>query len=120
MTDSVDASELRDRVRTEKNVDRAAKAVEAELRELDTPMTRARCYVLARAAVQAVQVEPPKKPAAPVQSMTLTPRRLQILKLCARGLTGPEISEELEVSIDTVRTHMRLMFAHLGVRTRAQ
>lgn len=50
----------------------------------------------------------------------LTRRESEILKLLAMGYTYKEISGKACVSIDTVRTHIRHVFAKLEVRTRTQ
>lgn len=50
---------------------------------------------------------------------TMTDRRLQVLKLVARGHTNPEIADSLEVSTETVKAHMRLIFELLDARSRA-
>lgn len=47
----------------------------------------------------------------------LTPRQLQILELMAEGLTRPQIAERLWLGIDTVGTHVRSIYAHLGVHS---
>jgi DNA-binding CsgD family transcriptional regulator len=37
----------------------------------------------------------------------------------ARGSTGPEIADELSISHDTVRTHVRNAMTKVGARSRA-
>jgi PAS domain S-box-containing protein len=49
----------------------------------------------------------------------LTPRELEVLQLAARGHTAPQIAEELVVSRDTVKTHLRHVYAKLEVNDRA-
>lgn len=49
----------------------------------------------------------------------LTPREREVTRLVALGLSGPEIAEELHVSHDTVRTHVRNATVKLGARSRA-
>jgi PAS domain S-box-containing protein len=49
----------------------------------------------------------------------LSPRELEIVRLVAMGDTGPEIADELHISHDTVRTHVRNAMAKLGARSRA-
>lgn len=48
----------------------------------------------------------------------LSPRELEVLRLLATELTGPEIARTLFVSVNTLRTHTKRIFAKLGVRTR--
>ncbi|WP_111720718.1 LuxR C-terminal-related transcriptional regulator [Homoserinimonas sp. OAct 916] len=45
-------------------------------------------------------------------------RELQVLKLLASELTGPEIARELFISLNTLRTHTRHIFEKLGVNSR--
>ncbi|MFO0590159.1 MAG: helix-turn-helix transcriptional regulator [Polyangiaceae bacterium] len=49
----------------------------------------------------------------------LTPRETQIARLVADGLVNKEIATKLSISEWTVSTHMRRIFAKLGVETRA-
>lgn len=50
----------------------------------------------------------------------LTEREREVLALLARGLSNPQIAEELYLSADTVKTHVRKLFAKLGVGNRTQ
>ena len=50
----------------------------------------------------------------------LTPRELELLQLMARGLTNKDISSILKISIDTVKSHLRHVFAKMDVETRAE
>ena len=50
----------------------------------------------------------------------LTPREREIVQLLTLGMSGPEIAEELFVSHETVRTHVRNAMEKTGARTRAQ
>ena len=51
---------------------------------------------------------------------TLTARELEVLQLLAFGRTNREIAEELELSPDTVKTHLTHIFEKLGVEDRTQ
>jgi LuxR family maltose regulon positive regulatory protein len=53
-------------------------------------------------------------------AVRLTPRELQILELLAEDRTYQQISDELVVSINTVRTHVSHLYRKLSVRRRAQ
>lgn len=53
-------------------------------------------------------------------SATLTEREREVLALLSQGSTNREIAEELYISIDTVKTHVRKVFAKLGVGNRTQ
>jgi LuxR family maltose regulon positive regulatory protein len=48
----------------------------------------------------------------------LSDRELDILRLLGTDLAGPEIARELSVSLNTVRTHTRNIYAKLGVSSR--
>lgn len=50
---------------------------------------------------------------------TLTARQREIIQLVSLGASGPEIAEELHISHDTVRTHIRNASTNLGARSRA-
>ena len=48
----------------------------------------------------------------------LSERELDVLRLLATDLDGPDIARELVVSLNTVRTHTRSIYAKLGVNNR--
>ena len=48
----------------------------------------------------------------------LSARELDVLKLLTTELTGPEIARELMVSLNTMRTHTKNIYAKLGVNSR--
>jgi PAS domain S-box-containing protein len=50
----------------------------------------------------------------------LTPRQNQVLQLLARGHSTAQIAQELHLSIDTVRNHVRRMLRTLGVHSRIE
>ena len=49
----------------------------------------------------------------------LTARELEILRMCADGLTSAAIAEALFVSVPTVKTHLQHTYAKLEVSDRA-
>lgn len=49
----------------------------------------------------------------------LTPRELEVVQLLAMGLSGSTIAEQLVISPETVRTHIRNAMEKRGARTRA-
>ena len=48
----------------------------------------------------------------------LSERELEVLRLLESDLDGPDIARELSVSLPTVRTHTRNIYAKLGVNSR--
>lgn len=50
----------------------------------------------------------------------LTPRQRQVLELLAHGRSTAEIAQELQISEQTVRNHIRHLLAELSVRTRLE
>jgi DNA-binding NarL/FixJ family response regulator len=53
-------------------------------------------------------------------SKDLSPREQEVLALLALGRTNAEIGEQLFLSVDTVKTYVRRVFAKLGVNNRTQ
>jgi DNA-binding CsgD family transcriptional regulator len=51
---------------------------------------------------------------------SLTPTEHDVVALAARGLSNPEIGAQLLIGAGTVRTHLRSVFAKLGVTSRAE
>jgi two-component system response regulator DegU len=50
----------------------------------------------------------------------LSGREKEIAELVSRGLTNKEIAQELFVSVNTVKTHLRKIFQHLEVSSRRE
>ena len=50
----------------------------------------------------------------------LSNREREVVRLVALGRTGPEIADELQISHNTVRTHVRNSMKKVGARSRAQ
>ncbi len=48
----------------------------------------------------------------------LSERELDVLRLLASDLDGPQIARALVVSVNTVRTHTKNIYAKLGVTNR--
>ena len=57
-------------------------------------------------------------PRATAQVAQLSPREREILKLMAEGLTAEAIANQLNVSVETVRTHVRNVIRKLQARNR--
>jgi len=61
------------------------------------------------------------KPPAPQTNLgTLSPRELEVLKLMVEGKSNPEIAEELYLSPNTIKTHVRGIMNKLAVDDRVQ
>jgi DNA-binding NarL/FixJ family response regulator len=50
----------------------------------------------------------------------LSPRQLDVLRLLVQGKSTAQIADELHLAPDTVRNHIRRLFAALGARTRLE
>lgn len=57
-----------------------------------------------------------RRPTALVEP--LSPRELEVLRLLASDLDGPDIARHLVVSVNTLRTHTKNIYAKLGVSSR--
>ncbi len=57
-------------------------------------------------------------PVSPALVEQLSARELDVLRLLASDLDGPAIARELVVSLNTVRTHTKNIYAKLGVNSR--
>jgi DNA-binding NarL/FixJ family response regulator len=68
--------------------------------------------LIARAVTQAA--------AAGTTGPTLTSREIEVLGLVAKGLSNKEIGAALFVSEDTIKTHLKHVFAKLGVGDRTE
>ena len=53
------------------------------------------------------------------EPMELSPSELRVLRYLPTNLTRPEIAQELYVSVNTVNTHLRNLYAKLGARDRS-
>lgn len=59
-------------------------------------------------------------PSANVSLEMLTPREKELLQLLAKGLRYKEIADQLYLSTDTVRTHIRNIYRKLEVQSRME
>ena len=87
---------------------------------------------LARAAAESLGTEsgtslsvalgsPPPSRAAPRQpAVILTERELLVLRFLPSHLTNAEIARECLMSVNTVKAHLKNIYAKLGVSTRAE
>jgi LuxR family maltose regulon positive regulatory protein len=67
--------------------------------------------------LDAVGDDSPTKAPEPVE--TLSPTELRVLRYLPTNLTRPEIAGELSVSLNTVNTHIRHIYAKLGATDRS-
>jgi PAS domain S-box-containing protein len=76
----------------------------------------------ARAGRSLPEPAPPATEASPsaTEAPGLSSRELDVIRLLALGLTGPEVAEELQLAHNTIRTHVRNAMAKSGTRSRAQ
>ncbi|MBZ0283663.1 MAG: LuxR C-terminal-related transcriptional regulator [Anaerolineae bacterium] len=56
----------------------------------------------------------------PAPAISLSPREQEVVKLVARGFPNKSIANVLDISPCTVSTHLRRIFAKLGVGSRAE
>jgi RNA polymerase sigma factor (sigma-70 family) len=61
-----------------------------------------------------------KKETAKSELDSLTPREKEVLQLLAKGLVYKEVAKQLEISIDTVRSHLRNIYEKLQVNSRTE
>jgi DNA-binding NarL/FixJ family response regulator len=76
---------------------------------------------ITRAVIEEFTRHPPEPaPAPPPSLQELTPREREVLDLLARGLSNPEICEELVISEATAKTHVARILQKLDLRDRVQ
>ena len=66
------------------------------------------------------QFAPPRRDRHAFAARLLSERELQVVRLVAKGYSNQAIADELHLSLETVRTYLRRMFAKLDVRDRTQ
>ena len=79
-----------------------------------------------RSGVHAVRELPPtpgtdpNQPPRTLESLGLTPRQTQVLKLILAAKPNKLIARELDISIETVKDHVAAVLRGLGVNSRTQ
>jgi LuxR family transcriptional regulator, maltose regulon positive regulatory protein len=125
--------ELEDRFAASEDVERALSLAEPDRLVLPFAMTGARALLEAlpahqtgHAALRAdiLGVLHGSSPAAPLPrpvspAEELSPAELRVLRYLPTNLSRPRIADELSVSLSTVNTHLRSIFAKLHVRDRS-
>lgn len=70
--------------------------------------------------VDAMRAAAARRPVAATADATLSARELQVLGLVADGLSNRAVATALVVSENTIKFHLRRIYARLGVRNRVQ
>ncbi len=73
---------------------------------------------LMRIALRDQEPRPARLTDASPGQEAMSDRELEVLRLLATDLTGPEIAQQLFVSVNTLRTHTKHIFTKLAVNTR--
>jgi DNA-binding NarL/FixJ family response regulator len=71
-------------------------------------------------AGETVGFDPNSPNGGPTRFVELSDRESEVLALIARGLTNAQIADELYLSVETVKTYVKRLYAKLGVHNRAQ
>jgi LuxR family maltose regulon positive regulatory protein len=64
------------------------------------------------------RLPPPRNEAEPLHE-PLSESETRVLRYLPTNLSAPEIAGELHLSVNTVKTHMRRLYAKLGIHRRA-
>jgi DNA-binding NarL/FixJ family response regulator len=54
------------------------------------------------------------------EASPLSPREERVLELLSKGYSNKEIAEQLELSVDTVRSHLKHIYEKMHVRSRTE
>ncbi len=77
---------------------------------------------LSQAIHELMGLRPARKAPAPAPAMhiNLAPRQIEIVRLVSTGASNKDISAELEISENTVKTHLKKIFQTLEVNNRVE
>jgi DNA-binding NarL/FixJ family response regulator len=75
---------------------------------------------LAGTVLKLVRLQGRSEAGDPARGLALSARQIDVLRALAEGGSYREIGETLDMSIDTVRTHIRRIYAALQVKSAAQ
>jgi DNA-binding NarL/FixJ family response regulator len=77
--------------------------------------------IIARQLLERWRARPPEPPAAfESPGDTLSPRESEVLDLVSRGFTYPEVAKRLALSVSTIQSHVRNIYAKLDVHNRTE
>jgi DNA-binding NarL/FixJ family response regulator len=74
---------------------------------------------IARRVVEAFH-QPVKAPGTTAEEMKLSKRETEILEHLTKGLANKEIADRLDISVETVRVHLRRVYEKLHVHSRTE
>jgi LuxR family maltose regulon positive regulatory protein len=92
--------------------------MEALLKKMRLEDGRMRKYVYKLLAAFSDKESPPLSPSPQPLIDPLSKRECEVLRLLTTELSGPEIAQELMVSMNTIRTHTKNIYSKLGVNSR--
>lgn len=75
---------------------------------------------IARKVVQSFRSAPPAPTVDKSGLETLSPRQEEILRLLSRGCSVKEIADQTALSVETVRSYLKLVYQKLHVRSRTE
>jgi DNA-binding NarL/FixJ family response regulator len=75
--------------------------------------------VVGRFRTSAASAAPPSAPSAPPPS-GLSPREIEVLQLLADGYRYEQVALHLDISLASVRTYVRRLYAKLGANTKSE
>jgi DNA-binding NarL/FixJ family response regulator len=77
-------------------------------------------YGVGSSSVSQSVVEEPREVSGEEYRVSVTAREMDVLRLVAGGLTNPQISNRLSISVSTVNYHVHNLLDKLGAKTRTE